>query len=162
MRRALCAALFFLVCFNPALGEVRIEASTGGVVSDYLALFAVLRQSGERIVIWSVLFGLHACLEHDPTQSSLRHSTGDPGFSCAEGGRRLWSGIFRSASNSRDDCRLSHADPQLDQPARRSDTKADLFARTRAHGPVSALPIVDVTTNTPIRAAPTTAARLQQ
>jgi hypothetical protein len=51
MRRALCAALFFLVGFNPALGEVRIEASTGGVVSDYLELFAVLRQSGERIVI---------------------------------------------------------------------------------------------------------------
>jgi hypothetical protein len=51
MRRALCATLFFLVCFNPALGEVRIEASTGGVVSDFLELFAVLRQSGERIVI---------------------------------------------------------------------------------------------------------------
>jgi hypothetical protein len=51
MRRALCAALFFLFCFNPALGEVRIEASTGGVVSDFLELFAVLRQSGERIVI---------------------------------------------------------------------------------------------------------------
>jgi hypothetical protein len=51
MRRALCAALFFLVGFNPALGEVRIEASTGGEVSHYLELFAVLRQSGERIVI---------------------------------------------------------------------------------------------------------------
>jgi hypothetical protein len=51
MRRALCAALFFLVSFNPALGEVRIEASTGGVVTDFLDLFAVLRQSGERIVI---------------------------------------------------------------------------------------------------------------
>jgi hypothetical protein len=51
MRRAICAALFFLICFNPALGEVRIEASTGGVVGDFLKLFAVLRQSGERIVI---------------------------------------------------------------------------------------------------------------
>jgi hypothetical protein len=51
MRRALCAALFFLVGFNPALGEVRIEASNGGEVSHYLELFAVLRQSGERIVI---------------------------------------------------------------------------------------------------------------
>ena len=51
MRRALCAALFFLVGFNPALGEVRIEASTGGEVSHYLELFAVLRHSGERIVI---------------------------------------------------------------------------------------------------------------
>jgi len=30
---------------------VRIEASTGGEVSHYLELFAVLRQSGERIVI---------------------------------------------------------------------------------------------------------------
>ena len=51
MRCALCAALFFLVGFNPALGEVRIEASTGGEVSHYLELFAVLRHSGERIVI---------------------------------------------------------------------------------------------------------------
>jgi hypothetical protein len=51
MRRALCAALLFLVGFNPALSEVRIESSTGGVVSDFLKLFAVLRQSGERIVI---------------------------------------------------------------------------------------------------------------
>ena len=51
MRRALCAALFFLVGFNPALGEVRITASTGGEVSHHLELFAVLRQSGERIVI---------------------------------------------------------------------------------------------------------------
>jgi hypothetical protein len=51
MRRALCAALFFLVSFNPALGEVRIEASTGGEVTRFLELFAVLRQSGERIVI---------------------------------------------------------------------------------------------------------------
>ena len=51
MRRALCAALFFLVGFTPALGEVRIEASTGGEVSHYLELFAVLRQSRERIVI---------------------------------------------------------------------------------------------------------------
>jgi hypothetical protein len=44
-------ALFFLVGFNPALGEVRIEGSTGGEVSHYLELFAVLRRSGERIVI---------------------------------------------------------------------------------------------------------------
>jgi hypothetical protein len=36
MRRALCAALFFLVGFNPALGEVRIEASTGGEVKTTL------------------------------------------------------------------------------------------------------------------------------
>jgi hypothetical protein len=45
------SAVFFLVGFNPLLGEVRIEASTGGEVSHYLELFAVLRQSGERIVI---------------------------------------------------------------------------------------------------------------
>lgn len=51
MRRALNAALFFLVDFSPALAEVRIEASTGGIVGRYLELFAVLRQSGERIVI---------------------------------------------------------------------------------------------------------------
>ena len=51
MRRFLYTALLFIVGCNPALAEVRIEASTGGVVSHYLELFAVLRQSGERIVI---------------------------------------------------------------------------------------------------------------
>jgi len=35
MRRALCAVLFILVGFNHALAEVRIEASTGGVVSNF-------------------------------------------------------------------------------------------------------------------------------
>lgn len=51
MRHVLYAALLFLVGFNPALAEMRIEASTGGAVGHYLELFAVLRQSGERIVI---------------------------------------------------------------------------------------------------------------
>lgn len=51
MRHVFYAALLFLVGFNPALAEVRIEASTGGVVGHYLELFAVLRRSGERIVI---------------------------------------------------------------------------------------------------------------
>lgn len=56
MRRALCAALVVLVCLDPvllspALADVRIEASTGGVVSNFLELFALLRRSGQRVVI---------------------------------------------------------------------------------------------------------------
>jgi hypothetical protein len=56
MRRALCVALVSLVClnpvcFNPALADVRIEGSTGGVVSNFLELFQVLRRSGQRVVI---------------------------------------------------------------------------------------------------------------
>ena len=55
-RRALCAALVSLVCLNPvclnpALADVRIENSTGGVVSNFLDMFQVLRRSGQRVVI---------------------------------------------------------------------------------------------------------------
>jgi hypothetical protein len=39
MRRSLCAVLFVLVGFNPALAAVQIKASTRGVVSNYLELF---------------------------------------------------------------------------------------------------------------------------
>jgi hypothetical protein len=51
MRRAFCALLFVFVSLGPAVGEVRIEASGGGVVTNYLDLFAVVRQSGQRVVI---------------------------------------------------------------------------------------------------------------
>ena len=51
MRRALFAIFFFLASLYPAGADVRIEASPGGEVTDFLALFALLRQSGERVVI---------------------------------------------------------------------------------------------------------------
>jgi hypothetical protein len=51
MRRALCVAVVLLVCLNPAFSDVRIEASTGGAVSNFLELFSVLRRSGQRVVI---------------------------------------------------------------------------------------------------------------
>ncbi len=56
MRCALAIILSLLFGLAPswitrAWADVRIEASNGGVVGDYLALFAVLRQSGQRIVI---------------------------------------------------------------------------------------------------------------
>jgi hypothetical protein len=51
MRCALYTALVLLACLNSAFAEVRIEASPGGDVLGFLKLFAVLRQSGERVVI---------------------------------------------------------------------------------------------------------------
>jgi len=51
VRRALFAIFFFLASLYPAGADVRIEASPGGEVTDFLALFALLRQSGERVVI---------------------------------------------------------------------------------------------------------------
>jgi hypothetical protein len=51
LRRGLLTALFIFVAFNPALAEVRIKASLGGVVTDYLRFFDALRHSGQRIVI---------------------------------------------------------------------------------------------------------------
>lgn len=51
MRRALLAAFMFAIACAPASAEVRIESSSGGEVTQFLELFAVLRKSGQRIVI---------------------------------------------------------------------------------------------------------------
>lgn len=51
MRRPFCTVLFSLVCLNPALADVRIEGSPGGVASSFVRYFETLRQSGERVVI---------------------------------------------------------------------------------------------------------------
>jgi hypothetical protein len=47
----LLAILLSLSALAPACAEVRIRASPGGDVKQYLALFAVVRKSGERVVI---------------------------------------------------------------------------------------------------------------
>jgi hypothetical protein len=52
MRDGLAAlALAAVLGAAPAAAEVRIRASPGGEVGPYLKLFALLRQSGERVVI---------------------------------------------------------------------------------------------------------------
>jgi hypothetical protein len=51
MRRVIIASLFLLIALGPALAEVRILASSGGSVDSYLAMFAQLRRSGQRVVI---------------------------------------------------------------------------------------------------------------
>ena len=51
MRRAFYAALLLLTSFTSALAEVRIEASPGGEIGNFLAFFELLRESGQRVVI---------------------------------------------------------------------------------------------------------------
>ena len=51
MRRALVAALWFLIAVPLARADIRILASSGGEVGTYLELFSLLRQSGQRVVI---------------------------------------------------------------------------------------------------------------
>jgi hypothetical protein len=51
VQAALLAMLLTLCALAPARAEVRIQLSPGGDVKQYLALFAVIRQSGERVVI---------------------------------------------------------------------------------------------------------------
>jgi hypothetical protein len=51
MRRVILAAILSLAACLSASADVRIVASSGGEVTEYLRLFALLRQSGERIVI---------------------------------------------------------------------------------------------------------------
>ena len=50
--RGLMLTLALSVGFTvPALGDVRILASNGGAVGDYLNFFEKVRQSGERVVM---------------------------------------------------------------------------------------------------------------
>jgi len=51
IQRVLYAVAFVLFSFNPVLAEVRIKASSGGEVTQFVELFALLRQTDERIVI---------------------------------------------------------------------------------------------------------------
>ena len=51
MRRLILAAILSMATVFPASADIRILASSGGEVTEYLRLFALLRQSGERIVI---------------------------------------------------------------------------------------------------------------
>ncbi len=51
VRRAVLTVVFFLVALVPAFADVRILSSPRGAVGQYLSLFALIRQSGERVVI---------------------------------------------------------------------------------------------------------------
>jgi hypothetical protein len=51
MRRILFAALLSLATVAPASAELRIEGSAGGVIGDYLRLFALAKQLGHNVVI---------------------------------------------------------------------------------------------------------------
>jgi hypothetical protein len=49
--RRIAAAALLLIGLVPALGDVRITASNGGDVLEYLTFFDLLKQSGERIIL---------------------------------------------------------------------------------------------------------------
>ena len=51
VRRVVFGVAWCVVAIGPALADVRILSSSGGVVSDYLKFFSQVRQSGERVVI---------------------------------------------------------------------------------------------------------------
>jgi hypothetical protein len=44
-------ALLFVGLLTPAAADVRIRSSAGGEVGSYLALFEVVRESGQRVII---------------------------------------------------------------------------------------------------------------
>jgi hypothetical protein len=49
--RTSIAVLLILVAVAPALADVRIVSSSGGVVGSYLDYFSRVRKSGERVII---------------------------------------------------------------------------------------------------------------
>jgi hypothetical protein len=74
-------ALFAML---PARADVRILSSSGGAVSDYLAVFAprasVRRADHHRRAL---PIRLHVGAEHDPAQSHLRYAACGARFPCA-------------------------------------------------------------------------------
>ena len=81
----------------PAQADVRIVSSPGGAVDAYLAAFARVRQSGERVIIdGPVPIRLHAGVEHDPPQSYLRHAAGRCSASTPRDGSTLAPVIRRA------------------------------------------------------------------
>ena len=51
MRRFMFAVAVCLTTFSSALADVRILASPGGAVGNYLNFFSQVRRSGERVII---------------------------------------------------------------------------------------------------------------
>jgi hypothetical protein len=51
MKRLILAAFLVLVAAAPALADVRILSSPGGVVGSYLTFFSQVQRSGERVII---------------------------------------------------------------------------------------------------------------
>lgn len=51
MRHFAFGVALTLLALTPALADVRIVASTGGVVGSYLNFFSQVRRSGERVII---------------------------------------------------------------------------------------------------------------
>ena len=51
VRRVLLSAVLCLIALTGASADVRIVSSSGGQVVEYVKLFALLRQTGQRIVI---------------------------------------------------------------------------------------------------------------
>ena len=49
--RSVLLAAFLCVLAGPASAQVRILASPGGQIGPFLALFSVLRESGQRVII---------------------------------------------------------------------------------------------------------------
>ena len=51
MRKLAIAVLVMVLAAAPALADVRIVSSSGGVVGSYLDFFSRVRKSGERVII---------------------------------------------------------------------------------------------------------------
>ena len=51
MRRLLVTLLLIVVAAAPAIADIRIVSSSGGVVGTYLEFFSRVKRSGERVII---------------------------------------------------------------------------------------------------------------
>jgi hypothetical protein len=51
VRKFLLAAALALLAADPAFAAIRIQSSPGGRIGDYLAMFAMVRQSGQTVII---------------------------------------------------------------------------------------------------------------
>ena len=84
VRRFMLAVALCLTPLSSALADVRILASPGGAVGNYLNFFSQVRRSGERVIDRRAMYvGLHAGSQHYSPQPDLRHLEGCPRVPCA-------------------------------------------------------------------------------
>ena len=144
MRRLSFAIFLIAVVAAPALADVRIVSSSGGVVGISRVLFAGEAIGRPRHHRRAMPVSLHACTEHHSTQPHLRHIASGAGLSrpCDHRSGRTYVPVASGDEGGRGV--LPPIGPGLDQTARRSHAEPHLSSRTGTRRTLSPLLIVEL------------------
>ena len=133
MRRLVFTAVFALLqCRRRARICASCQAPAARRLSSGLRARAAVRRAGDHRR--ALPLGLHACAEHHPKQSHLRHAQGRARLPCTPNDRPPDGPLVTCAGgNAHRDQFLSGRGARLDQEAGRAFTKAHPSPRPRAY-----------------------------